>query len=249
MKSLFFVFLATTAATEFRPYHNYMYNETFNATGAVMAVGYDIFSSTPTHLNWTFERRLYENETGNFTEKVMHLKPDHGNFSETADNWNVCWAIASIKDSRKSTEPVPSNCKGVVSSDCLSRLGKTLCGPDGASSSIETQNACGGDLWIGGMNYTRLRNQTGNGINLIGLFGFSSDYDKYMKESVVVALLFSQGLNGFWKPDALDPPAINCFGTDKTSLGSRDLQTVLKSSASSVAVSYAVGLTVLLVIL
>lgn len=99
------------------------------------------------------------------------------------------------------------------------------------------------------MNYTKLRNQTGNVIKLGGWGGLPRDYDADMKESVVVALLFSQSVNGFWKPDALDPPDIKCFGTEKTSPGSRDLQTVLKSSASSVAVSYAVGLAVLLVIL
>lgn len=147
MKSLFFPFLATIA----QAYRNAAYNDTFNASGVVTAIGYDIFSSAPTHLNWTFERRLYESDTLNFTEKAIYLTPDHGNFSQTADNWNLCWAIGHIKNSRKSTDPVPSNCKGVVSSDCLSGLAKTLCGPDGASSTAETQNACGGDLWIGGM--------------------------------------------------------------------------------------------------
>lgn len=96
------------------------------------------------------------------------------------------------------------------------------------------------------MNYTTLQQQSGDAIPVAGVFGPSSNYDMYMRENVVAALSFARNANGVAASQKLDP-SVACFGVEKVSPGSKDLQAVLKSSASLVAASYAAGLAALLV--
>ncbi|CEJ82670.1 hypothetical protein VHEMI02719 [[Torrubiella] hemipterigena] len=222
-----------------------MYGAAFNASGSAVVLGGNITAEVPVSLSWIFEKRIYENDKENSTENALYLRPKDTQFSKTVDGWYACWVVATIPDSRKSTEQVLTNCTGTVSSDCLYRLNKLVCGPDASPVDLDLQKACGENVVIGGMNYTTLQQQLGDAIPVVGVSGPSSNYDKYMKENVVAALSFARNANGVAASQKLDP-SVACFGIEKVRPGSKDLQTVLKSSASLVAVSYAAGLAALL---
>lgn len=106
-----------------------------------------------------------------------------------------------------------------------------------------------------GLNFINLKAQSGRAIELSTWSGPSSAYDAYMREKLVVSLLFARKTSSGEVKTLENTSAVTCFAIDHVILGSRDLSDILKSSASStlspvsLAVSGAAGLAALLLVL
>lgn len=120
MKPTFLIFLTATAQAAIKA----KFGDAFNASASVRVLGYNISSTTPTPLNWTVEKRIYENDKANSTEAALYIIPNNVSLDTTVDGWSLDWMLATPRDSRNNTDPVRRDCTDVISSDCMSRLGE-----------------------------------------------------------------------------------------------------------------------------